>query len=355
MKVPEPRKLSSGNWFIQMRLGGVSVPVTASTKKECIHQAQLIKAEHRAGKREIMRQEKSPTLREAITAYIDARRNVLSPSTVRGYISIRDNHFQAVIDSQISDIGNWQNVINAEAGEHAAKTVKNDWRFICSVLRENGIVPPKVNLPQVIQKEAEFLDADQIPLFVEAVENTPCCIQALLALHGLRRSELVALTWDNVDLENKLLNIWGSAVYDENQKLVRKETNKNTTSRRTVPIMIPALEDALNAIPEDQRIGPVVTVTPNAVLKQINRACKKAGLPEVGTHGLRHSFASLALSSDVGMTEREVMELGGWSDPQTVHKIYEHLARKNRLKAENKMARFYKNANKNTNINSDVL
>ena len=51
MKVPEPRKLKSGTWFIQMRLGGESVPVSAATRTECIRQAEKIKADYRNGKR----------------------------------------------------------------------------------------------------------------------------------------------------------------------------------------------------------------------------------------------------------------------------------------------------------------
>ena len=46
MKVPEPRKLKSGTWFIQMRLGGESIPVSAPTRTECIKQAEKIKADH---------------------------------------------------------------------------------------------------------------------------------------------------------------------------------------------------------------------------------------------------------------------------------------------------------------------
>ena len=42
MKVPEPRKLKSGTWFLQMRLGGESVPVSAATRTECIRQAEKI-------------------------------------------------------------------------------------------------------------------------------------------------------------------------------------------------------------------------------------------------------------------------------------------------------------------------
>ena len=38
--------------------------------------------------------------------------------------------------------------------------------------------------------------------------------------------------------------------------------------------------------------------------------------------------------------------MGGWSDSSTVHDIYLHLAQRDRLKAENKMAKFYRTAEK---------
>lgn len=347
MYVPEPKKLPSGSWFIQLRLGGQSVPVTASSKNACIHEAEQIKAAHRAGKRLEIKKD-LPTLGEAMNRYIDSKRNILSPSTIRGYTSIRKNRYVDNINSRIDNI-NYQQMVNQDAADHAAKSVKNGWRFVCSVLRENEITPPNVVLPQIVQEEHPYLEPDQILPFVKAIKEEPCQIAALLGLHSLRRSEIVALTWDNVDLKNGLIHVHGSAVYDEKNKLIQKRTNKNTSSRRTIPIMIPALSEALNAVPEAERSGRVVGVTPNAILKQVNRACRKYGFPEIGVHGLRHSFASLAFSSDVGLSEREVMEIGGWSDPQTVHKIYEHLAAKNRMKAANKMANFFKNANENAN------
>jgi len=87
VKVPKARKLRSGSWFIQLRLGGESIPITARTEKECIYQAQIVKAEYLAGKREPPPpegKEKLPTLNDAVDNYISARNNVLSPSTVRG-------------------------------------------------------------------------------------------------------------------------------------------------------------------------------------------------------------------------------------------------------------------------------
>ena len=93
---PKARKLSSGNWFIQLRLGGESIPVTARTEKECIRRAQYVKAEYQAGKRKAP-EPKGPTLGEAIDAYIARRDAVLSPSTIRGYKCIRKSRFSAVM------------------------------------------------------------------------------------------------------------------------------------------------------------------------------------------------------------------------------------------------------------------
>ena len=136
MKVPEPRKLKSGTWFIQLRLDGVSVPVTASTAKECKHQAELIKAEHNTGKRAVERAK--PTLSVAIDKYIEKRKNVLSPSTIDGYKRIQRNRFKGMMDEPITADG-WQEAVNEEARDASPKTVRNAYRFIVSVLTENGI------------------------------------------------------------------------------------------------------------------------------------------------------------------------------------------------------------------------
>lgn len=65
-------------------------------------------------------------------------------------------------------------------------------------------------------------------------------------------------------------------------------------------------------------------MTSNGIYKHINRICAKNGLPEVGIHGLRHSFASLAYKLD--MPEKIAMQIGGWANDQTMRKIYTHLA-----------------------------
>lgn len=346
MKIPEPRKLKSGSYFIQLRLNGVSVPITADTAKECKKQAELIKAEHRAGVRKISKSSRSITLDDAIEGYIKSRKDVLSPATIRGYEIIRRNRFQAQTDEKLADI-NWQKTISAESRKCGPKTLKNAWGLMVSVLGYYDLPVPSVKLPQLVQAEKEWLEPEQIPAFVEAVKDKSFAIPALLALHGLRRSEIFALDWPAIDLKKNTIAVKGAVVPDEHHRFVRKETAKNVTSQRTIPIMIPELSDLLMAAKNEEKA--VVSGSPNSLCKQINRICEKEALPLVGVHGLRHSFASLGYH--LGIPEREMMELGGWADTTTMHKIYTHIAKADRLKSENKLTGFFKQQSANGNAN----
>lgn len=327
MKVPKARKLKSGTWFIQLRLNGESISVTGDTQKECTDKALAIKSGIKAGMRETKKEpevQKLPTLGEAIDAYIKKRDAVLSPSTIRGYNEIKRTRFKDFTDTSLSDMSPelWQVACNMEARLCSGKTLKNAWGFICSVLRENGIVPPKVKLPQVIANERPFLDYTQIKTFINAVHGTDIEIPALLALHSLRRSELMALRWENIDFDKRVMKIKGAAVYNMDNKFVQKKENKNTSSARVVPILMDELYDALKE--KEKPEGLVVEGNPNSIWIKVNKVCAANSLPEIGFHGLRHSFASLAYHLNV--PEKVVMELGGWSDYQTMRKIYTHIA-----------------------------
>lgn len=337
MKVPEPQRMTSGNYFIRMRLGGQNVNVTAATISECKKQAALIKAEHLNGKKATS--PSSVTLYDAIEHYINDRVNVLSPSTIRGYKTIQRAYFPTVINKKLSAINNWQSIVNALAKKYSAKTVKNTWRFIGSVLRDNDIDVPKLVLPQVVPNDLPWLEPEQVQQFVKAVKDSPCEISALLALHSLRRSEMLALTLNDIDFKNEVIHVCGSSVFDENCKLVDKPTNKNISSRRDIPIMIPRLLELL----KDCEPGKVIRFAPNTIWEQINRVCEKNDLPLVGIHGLRRSFASLGYY--LKLPERTIMELGGWANPQTVHKVYIKLSQRDRNSSTNAFKEFFKNAN----------
>ena len=316
------------------------MPVTASSERACIKQATLIKAEHMNGKRVVAAGDDA-TLRQAIDRYIESRKHMLSPSTIDGYRRIQNNRFQAYADKPLKSIP-WQRACDAE--QCAAKTLTNAWGLITSVLRYQGLPVPSVTIAGGASTPRGWLEPEQLPDVIRAAAGTPDALPVMLALSSLRRSEICGLDWKNVDLKNGVLHVRETVVPSEHGFTGRVGT-KTDDSARPVPIMIPELRAALEA--EPAKTGKVVKCSPQTVCHRINHACRAAGVPEVGTHGMRHSFASLAYH--LGMSELETMEIGGWSDAGTMRKIYTHLARLDRLKAENKMADFFKNANKNAN------
>lgn len=324
LKAPKAKQLPSGSWYCRVRVGGNDVSITRPTEAEAVAEAMAIKV----GVKESARNpvpSRNLTVHQAIENYISARENVLSPSTVAFYRSVQRTRFQTVADKKIAEISQrqWQQIVNAEARRCSAKTLKNAWGLLHSVIIEATDQQVNVRLPQVVEKSRPFLDPDQIPLFVQAVKGSDVEIPALLALSSLRRSEILALKWDNINFRKGTISVEGAAVIGPDGKLVQKETNKNFSSRRVIPMIAP-LRTALESVPVKK--GLVVDVPPNSIYKQINEICRSAGLPEVGVHGLRRSFASLAYH--LGFSEEMMMRIGGWSDIYTMRKIYTKLSEK---------------------------
>lgn len=329
MKIPKAEKLPSGSYRIRMRLGDESISITRATEQDCKREAQVVKAEYLARKRDpkAKEPEKQPTISEAIDSYIAKRDGSISPSTISGYRCIQHTRFKSIMNQSLSDLSDGDIVLayNQEAKMVSGKTLKNSWAFVkCAVKEETGRIFPAVVQKQVIRHERPYLDPDQVKVFIAAVKDTNVAIPALLGLHSLRKSEILALTWENVDLEKRLIYVRGAAVIDENNRLVQKPENKNQSSNRTVPIMLNVLYDALSAVEPENRHGLIVKNMERKLYGRINVICRKNGLPEIGVHGLRHSFASLAYHLDIPI--RVTMVIGGWSDYGTVQKIYTHLA-----------------------------
>lgn len=332
MKTPKPRKLPSGNWNIEIQIGGKRKSITAATRKECLNKAALLKAEYANGI--VTASVPAITLNKAINNYIDSRSNVLSPSTINGYRVIQRTRFSSVMERKISEIRNWQTLVNNESRLVSAKTLKNAWGFIHSVLKENRVDPGPVSLPQVISEEQPFLDPDQITVFLNAAEGDFYERTFLFALHGLRRSEVFGLR--RKDIYDDVIHLNGAVVRGPEGRFVEKATNKNTTSRRNVPVLIPRLLDLLPDDPEK----PVVSKSPQGITNHLVAICQNNGLPVVGLHGLRHSFASLCYH--LGLSEEMTMKLGGWSDPAVMRRIYTHLAKKDKEAAAAKLKDFFK-------------
>lgn len=331
MKTPAAKQLPSGSWNCVVMSKGIRRSFTAPTRTEAETAALKWKLE----------QEKPQqgTLGQAMNRYIENRQAVLSPSTVRRYKKFVELNFQtlqrrALVSLTQSEV---QKEINAMRTTYSAKTVKNAWGFLSAVLRENGI-NYTVTLPQVIEAPHAFLEPEQIKPFVEEIKGYALELPILLGLHGLRRSEIIDLTWNDIDLKKSVLRVSGAAVQDSDGMWIHKEENKNQSSRREVPIMIPRLRELLGG---EHGEGYVCQCHANSIYNAVNRACEKLGYPKIGVHGLRHTAVSLAYSKKV--PEMACMRIFGYADFQTMRKIYTHLAQSDYEAATKNLTGFFAN------------
>lgn len=349
MKTPKARKLPSGSWFCRVRINGKDVGITKPTEKEAVAAAMAVKAG-------LVEMTKTPTadssLTVAIDRWIESNNNRLSPSTIRGYRVCQRNGFPSLMRMKCSAITDKhiERAINTECRNLKAKTVTNRWRFLAEVLTWATGKTYAAKLPQVVRPDIDFLDQNDLSTFLEHIKGKPVEIEALLAISSLRRSEISALSWDDgdVDLKHRWIHVRGAVVQDEDNKLVKKETTKNSTSRRSVP-MIDPLFNALSAV--ENKTGAVVKIHPESIRRRINKACQDAGVPVVGCHGLRHSFASLC--HILNIPAAVAMEIGGWADRATMDRIYTHVSKRDKNSYENAFTDHFRSASKIKNGNEN--
>lgn len=336
LKIPKITQLPSGSFTTKVMIDGRRHTITRDTWQECAAEAAAIK--YRSKQAEDNRRTFRTTLSEAVDQYIERRRSTRSPATIRGYVAYKENRLQDMMDANIfaTTDKQWQIAVDRDFRGLTPKYAKNVWSMFASAIEEITGNRPKVELRRSNAESRPFLEPDEVLLFVDAMKGNVAYIAALLELSSLRISEVLDVRGTDVDLKKNRIRIRGAAVYGENG-WVHKELNKNASSTRYIPI-IPPLREALLSV--ELTDDYIVKLTRDNIYNQINRVCRKNGLPEVGNHGLRHSFASLAYHLQI--PPKIVQEIGGWSDAATVNKIYTHLAQKDIAKRSEQFSNFFK-------------
>jgi integrase len=147
----------------------------------------------------------------------------------------------------------------------------------------------------------------------------------------MREGEIFALTWANIDLENAQLFVEATLTEDENGKLVRTEP-KTDASKRVValsPKTVEALRDHRRNTAGFQ--GYVFTtgdgVSPlrksNFISRDFRPLLKRAGLPPITFHSLRHVANSVLLKH--GASPLEAAERLGHTDTRMTLDTYGHV------------------------------
>lgn len=267
----------------------------------------------------------SLTVGEAVDAYIDRRRKDLSPSTLDGYIKMRNNAFPSLMRIKIGDLSDelCQRAIDLAAEQVSPKTIRNRWHFIYSAVKEaKKNVNISVRTPTVKRKRLTMPDAEPLMNLFRAVEDTPLEIPVLLAaVCGLRRSEIVALNFNtDIDYEKNLIHIDKAVVMGPDKEYHQKDA-KTYAGERTVP----APSWVIDKIKQARDNPKYVRYKANTITCKFTPVAKQLGV-NCSFHGLRHYYASVMAALNV--PEVYAMERMGHSTNYMLQRYQEILRSK---------------------------
>lgn len=228
----------------------------------------------------------------------------------------------------------------------SAKTVRNINQVISSAMdmavKHRLILSNPTDgceLPKVEHREMHTIHAEQLGAFLrEAKESGVYELYYLDLATGMRRGELLGLKWEDVDLARGVIHVKRQVARIDGK--VKEVPLKTKNSYRNISIS----QDAVKMLKEmeKRRICEYVfpspsggPISPDSVRHMLHRVLKRAGLPSIRFHDLRHTFATLALQNGVDIKTVSGM-LGHFSAGFTLD-TYAHVTTAAQKEAANTM------------------
>lgn len=275
----------------------------------------------------------------------EKKKGVLSPSTIRGYEEVTNAHLEPMFGKvQVKHltpamIRSWLATLN----HLTIKRIKNILCPLSNILKQSvtdGLIDfnplDRIVLAKAVPqtKESDYevdpFDEEEVAAILQACPTIEeRAFWGFAFSSGLRTSELIALSWANIDWNKEEFAVTGAKV-DGYDGAVEKKTTKTKKSKRILPLL-PGAMAALEAI------KPITYMVQGSIFicpwtgdqwisdKQVResswrRVIRRAGVRYRVPYQTRHTFASILLSR--GEDERLVAELLGHTTTEMVRRIY---------------------------------
>lgn len=231
-------------------------------------------------------------------------------------------------------------------GGLSAKTLRHHKNIIyqtlhLAVLNELILKNPceNVTLPKRERYNYQFYNLEELQTFFNAVKSEPLYpLYLVTATYGLRRSEVLGIKWDSIDLDAKKLTIKHTRT--RCNEIIEKDKTKNQSSFRSFPLTDEITNIFVNLKLREKENKKLFgkeynnnnyvfkwdngnPYNPDYITDKFSKTLVKYELKKIRFHDLRHSCASLLNAQ--GFTLKDIQEWLGHADIQTTANTYSHL------------------------------
>ena len=279
----------------------------------------------------------------------------ISDGVRKQYISIVNNHLAELKPIRLTELRNahLQTIINRMAmNGYSTKVMSHVKQVASQVLRlaqDNDIlvrnVFERVKIPSIEPKKRLPLSEEQIQLVKETFRGHRMGVPVMIMLYaGLRRGELLALQWSDIDFQKRVIRVSKSIAFEaKNQARVKKP--KTAAGTRSVPIIDPLYEILSDARKGTKSImvcpsakGTMMTDTAwktswDSYMHYLNIQAggrdrsrsnpKVIAIEPFTPHQLRHTF--ITMCHEAGVDVKVTQEIAGHADIHTTLMVYTHL------------------------------